>query len=153
MIIVLDDIHFDGFEEIIPNMPEDDSWFNFDQHPCVDEMLKIAGKYFDLSEAIGYEMHKNVTGGDYKLEYHIDKDEQLFSTTGILSLPLCSIVYYPKIEDMQGGDLVFDDLMLKPITNRFVMFSSHLPHGVKDHSGSRLSVGINPWKEKPVAYR
>ena len=153
MIIVLDDIRIAGVEEIVPNMPEDDTWFNLDQHPCIDEMLKIAGKYFDLSESIGYEMHKNVTGDGYKVLYHIDKDEQLFNTTGILSLPLCSIVYYPKIEDMQGGDLVFDDLMLKPITNRFVMFSSHLPHGVKDHSGSRLSIGINPWKEKPVAYR
>ena len=149
MIIVLDDIRIAGIDEIVPNMPQVDTWFDFDQHPCIDEMLKIAGKYFDLSKSIGYEMHKNM----YSLGYHVDKDEQLFNTTGVLSLPLCSIVYYPKIEDMQGGDLVFDDLVLLPVTNRFVMFSSHLPHGVKDHSGTRISIGINPWKEKPVAYR
>jgi hypothetical protein len=149
VIIVLDDIHIAGVDEIIQNMPVVDTWFDFDQHPCIDEMLKLAGKYFDLSEAIGYEMHKNM----YSLDYHIDKDEHLYNTTGILSLPLCSIVYYPKIENMQGGDLVFDDLMLKPIANRFVMFSSHLLHGVKDHSGTRISIGINPWKEKPVMYR
>ena len=153
MIFVLDDIYIAGFEGIIPNLPNHDTWFNFDQHPCVDQMLKIAGKYFDLSECIGYEMHKNVTGGAIKLDYHIDKDEHLFRTKGIISLPLCSIVYYPKIENMQGGHLVFNDCVVKPITNRFVVFSSHLVHGVQDHNGSRLSIGINPWKEKPVIYR
>jgi len=150
MLIVLDNVHIAGVEDIILDMPQCDTWFDFDQHPCIDEMLNLAEKYFDLQEAVGYEMHKNVSKDT---SYHFDKDEHLFKTTGVLSLPLCSIVYYPKIENMQGGDLVFDDLILRPITNRFVMFSSHLQHGAKSFSGTRISIGINPWKKKPVIYR
>ena len=149
MIIVLDDIRVDGVEEIIPNIPQGDTWFDFLQHPCIDELITIASKYFDLNGAIGYEMHKNIIGP----KYHHDKDEKLFHETGKLSFPLCSIVYYPKIENMQGGDLVFDNLMLMPIPNRFVAFSSNLMHGVNDHTGTRISIGINPWLEKPSVYR
>jgi hypothetical protein len=130
-------------------MPQGDTWFDFGQHPCVEQLIKISGKYFDVSAAIGYEMHKNVIGP----KYHYDKDEMLFETTGVLSLPLCSIVYYPKVENMQGGDLVFNDLILLPIPNRLVIFSPDRMHGVNDHTGTRISVGINPWAEKPLAYR
>ena len=149
MILILDDILVPGVEDILPDMPEGDTWFDFGQHLCMDELLKISGKYFDISSAIGYEMHKNVIGP----KYHYDKDEMLFTTSGVYSFPLCSIVYYPKVENMQGGDLVFNDLILLPIPNRLVIFSSNLMHGVNHHTGTRISVGINPWSEKPMAYR
>jgi hypothetical protein len=149
MIVILDDIKFDSIIDLLPGMTQGDGWFEFGQYKCIDQILDIARKYFDLSEAIGYEMHKNLKGP----RYHYDKDEQLYATQKILSFPLCGIVYYPKIENMQGGDLAFDNVMLLPITNRLVIFSPELAHGVNNFSGTRISIGINPWKEKPLAYR
>ena len=149
MIVVLDDVHVSGVDDILAAMPQTDTWFSFNQHSCIDELIDISKRYFDLSQSIGYEMHKNIKGPNY----HYDKDENLYHTTGILSFPLCSIVYYPVIEDMQGGELVFDTFMLKPIPNRLVLFSSNLKHGVNPYIGNRISIGINPWKEKPMKYR
>lgn len=149
MIVILDDIKFDGIINLLPAMSQSDGWFEFGQYECIDQILDIARKYFDLSDAIGYEMHKNLKGP----KYHCDKDELLYSTQKILSFPLCGIVYYPKIENMQGGDLAFDNVVLLPITNRLVIFSPNLSHGVNNFLGTRISIGINPWKEKPLAYR
>ena len=149
MIIVLDDICISGIEDIIPEMSQSDGWFDYNQYKCIDKLIDIARDYFDLEKSIGYEMHKNLMGPTF----HYDKDEMLYQKTKVYSFPLCSMVYYPKIENLIGGDLAFESLMLKPVTNRLVLFSSNLMHGVKKHTGTRVSIGINPWGEKPLAYK
>ena len=34
-----------------------------------------------------------------------DKDEDFLKEKGVLHFPLCSMVYYPVVEDLQGGQL------------------------------------------------
>ena len=151
MIIVLDSVFksIDFISESLPAFPENDTWFEPGTYQFIDKIIDIASKYFDMPGYIGYEMHKNTIS----LGYHHDKDEMLYATTGIFSFPLCSIVYYPHIQNLRGGELRFEDVTIKPITNRLVMFESSLPHLVAEHTGTRISIGINPWKEKPLAYR
>ena len=153
MIIILDNIFpqhvVDLIKNSLINLPITDTWYEKEDNFFIDDIIKISSKYFNLSEMIGYEMHKNITGPGF----HQDKDEVLFSLKRIKSFPLCGIVYYPHIENMIGGELKFADATIKPINNRLVIFSPSLPHMVNSHKGTRISLGINPWKEKPLAYR
>jgi hypothetical protein len=153
MIIIIDDVFNENdinfIRENIPLYPTNDTWFDKGKNNFIDIIIDQCSKYFDLSGMIGYEMHKNIIGPDY----HQDKDELLFLTKGIKSFPLCGIVYYPLIENLSGGELKFENLSVKPINNRLVIFSPSLPHMVNPHKGTRISLGINPWNSKPLAYR
>ena len=153
MIVVIDDL-FDQ-EKInyivndLPNIKESDGWFDKGVISYLDEIATVVNNYFLVENAAGYEMHKNVVS----LGMHYDKDQLLYKRTGRLSYPICGVVYYPKIENMSGGELVFDDASITPKTNRLVIFKGDLYHGVNPHTGTRISLGINPWLLKPLAYR
>jgi hypothetical protein len=112
-------------------------------------LLDIANKYIDISDAIGCEMHLN----HFPPTRHYDKDEVLCSTTGQFIFPLCSIVWYSHI-DMDGGEIFFPDkdVIVKPVTNRMIVFSGNLLHDGNDFKGIRKSVGINPWSKIPMGY-
>lgn len=154
MFVVIDDFFSDDkLNEVvnyIPKLPEGDCWFENNSIEFVEIILKETSKYFDISTSVGYEMHKNVIS----LGMHYDKDEKLFKSTGQLSFPLCGIVFYPKIEYMTGGEFILDkSAAIVPKTNRLVLFKGDLYHGVIPHTGTRVSIGINPWSEKPLSYR
>jgi hypothetical protein len=115
--------------------------------PVFYPLLNNASKVFDVTKMAGVEFwaHSNT-----KTDWHYDKDEELFCTQGAMSYPLFSMVYYANIEKLLGGDLYFDNgIRIPPKTNRQIIFSPGLHHKVANFSGHRLSVLLNPWKEKP----
>jgi len=112
-MFLLDDVIFD--EELrIPKETEAHfpiKWYDLDtqhryQKTCL-ALTKIVSEYYDLSTSIGYEfwIHHNTR----PTEWHIDKDEKAMNEEGVLSCPLCSIVYYPLVEDVTGGRLCLLD--------------------------------------------
>ena len=154
-MLLLDDVIFD--EEVrIPKETEAHfpiKWYDLDtqhryQKTCL-ALTKIVNEHYDLSTSIGYEfwIHHNTR----PTEWHIDKDEKVMNEEGVLSCPLCSIVYYPLVEDVTGGRLCLldenleTDVTIVPKQNRLIVLSSGQRHYVEPFEGKRVSFIINPW--------
>ena len=129
-----------------------EKWYSLDEDHlfrdlCLQMMVK-AHRYVDLTSCIGYEFwtqnNTRPNGG-----WHQDKDEQLKMKTGELSFPLCSLIYYPLVENLEGGQLHVEDDIITPKTNRLVIISAGLWHSVREFTGNRISFLINPWN-KPL---
>ena len=108
-------------------------------------LLEKARTVVDLSSMQGFECwaHQTTRPG-----WHVDKDEGMRE----LQTPLCSIVYYPCIENLTGGRFLTNTETVTPKTNRMIVFSPGIYHGVEEWSGTRFSVSINPWDHRPVSY-
>lgn len=79
---------------------------------------------------------------------HQDKDEELFTTTGELSFPLCSCVLYLNIKDLEGGKLVIGEDTVVPQTGMLVLLAPEVWHEVEAiTSGVRHSINYNFWNE------
>jgi len=161
MLIVLDDVLDEEHRNVVVsyftsspaarNMqwePGEIGKLEKDQSP-IALLLKEAAKYFDLSSMVGseYWAHYGTRPG-----WHVDRDEKLAETTGVISHPICSIVYYGLIDGLVGGKFMTETEVITPKTNRVVMFSPGILHNVEDYSGIRLSVAVNPWATKPMGY-
>ena len=109
-------------------------WFDMDQdHPCKKEcmkLLEIGGKYIDISSAIGYETWIRIN--TRPAGWHCDQDDRLNLTENKTSYPLCSMVYYPYVdEDLKGGKLEFEDgRKFTPKTNRLIVFGPGIRHNL-----------------------
>jgi hypothetical protein len=115
-------------------------------HMCY-EICRRAGKYFDLSGIIGYDYwtHTNTR----PMQWHHDKDETAYLKLGMARYPVCSTVYYLEVEDLVDGKLQFDNgVEVVPKSNRLVVFSKGLYHGVEEFKGVRTSININPWNTR-----
>lgn len=106
-------------------------------------LLNKASKVIDISTRIGFECWAHKTT---KPNWHVDKDEG----TRELKTPLCSIIYYPMIENLTGGKFLTNTETITPRTNRMIVFSPGIYHGVEEWTGVRFSVAINPWSHKPA---
>ena len=106
-------------------------------------MLNVARQYFDLETCVGYEFWTRLNTCVY--DWHRDRDERLFDEQGITSYPLCSIIYYPHIENMKGGQLLLESDVITPKTNRMVVFPSGVLHNVESFTGNRISMMVNAW--------
>ena len=156
MIIILDDIIdlksnfqrdsmrvLDELNE--PNINE--KWYSLDeQHPFdnfCNSMIGVANQFINLDSCVGYEFwtQKNTRPS----KWHQDKDEQLNGNKSILSFPLCSMVYYLIVENLEGGQLHVEDDIITPKTNRLVIFSPGKYHYVQPYTGTRISMLVNPW--------
>ena len=76
-----------------------------------------ASSYYDIQQLKGMEMwtHLNTRPqGDMAGGWHYDKDEHRWATNKILSFPVCSLVYYTKVENLYGGRLLFRDVKITP---------------------------------------
>lgn len=113
-------------------------------------LLKQAARFFDLSDMIGSEYWAHY---GTRPDWHIDKDEKLYQMSGNTECPICSVVYYAEVEDLVGGDFMTETATVKPVTNRMIVFSPGLVHGVQPFTGTRLSVAVNPWAKQPLGYR
>ena len=106
-------------------------------------MINLASQYYNLTSAIGYEfwtrLNTCVEG------WHRDKDEKLFDEKNILSFPLCTIIYYPHVDNMKGGELLLGNDKILPKTNRMVIFDSGISQNVENFTGDRISMMVNPW--------
>ena len=152
MIHVIDDVlsedELKEFEEQVIGLNNIDLLVQFEQIKFVHPLLEVASQYFDLTKCCGYEIWQhNKTEGS--LPWHHDRDEILYAKKKIASHPVCGMVYYPRIENLKGGELVFEnDEKVSPKKNRMVLFDATLKHCVKEYTCRRHSVNINPWNEK-----
>ena len=152
MIHVIDDVLTEDelreFEEQVAVLNNIDKLVQYDHIEFAHPLLKVASQYFDLTDCAGYEIwqHNKIEGS---LPWHHDRDEILYTMKKIVSHPVCGMVYYPRIENLEGGELVFEnEEKVSPKKNRMVLFDATLKHCVKDYTGRRHSVNINPWNEK-----
>lgn len=113
-------------------------------------LLQVTNKYVDLSMMQGAEYWSHF---GTKPEWHIDKDEVLCRRTGEVKTPICSIVYYAKVEALIGGKFLTETEQVTPVQNRMIIFSPNILHGVETYEGYRMSVAINPWTYCPENYR
>mgnify|MGYP006256260619 FL=1 len=162
MVIIMDDVvgnatfQTDCVDLLQQNKNEqysrylNERWYSLDQEHhfqdfCV-KMINIAASFYDFSTCSGYEFwsHYNTRPSDW----HIDQDEQLKNITGQTRFPLCSMVYYAKVENLKGGNLHIEDDIIRPKSNRLVIFSPKLDHFVEPLRGDRISLCINPWSIK-----
>jgi hypothetical protein len=111
-------------------------------------LLTRASQFFDLSDMVGSEYWANY---GTRPDWHIDKDERLYEMSGNTDCPICSIVYYADV-DVVGGDFITETIRVAPVTNRMIIFSAGLMHGVEPYTGTRLSVAVNPWTHKPLGH-
>ena len=125
-------------------------WYALDEEHifkdfCV-QMVNVASNFYDLTSCIGYEFWSQ--NNTRPQNWHIDQDEQLVAKTNQTRFPLCSMVYYVKVNDLKGGKLHIEDDIITPKTNRLVVFSPQLNHCVVPFVGDRISLCVNPWSVK-----
>tara|TARA_Y100000816_G_C25839707_1_gene438888 strand:+ start:55 stop:558 length:504 start_codon:yes stop_codon:yes gene_type:complete len=149
--IVIDDVlDYESVSKIHKSLDEstkDPFFYMMDQNHLYDNfclaMINIASKFYNLSSSVGYEfwtrLNTCVKG------WHRDKDEKLFDEKNMLSFPLCTIIYYPHVDNMKGGELLLGSDKILPKTNRLVIFAAGIPHNVEDFTGNRTSMMVNPW--------
>ena len=162
MITILDDIvgnpTFEGdCIQILENNKKNtnetnfnERWYSLDEEHifkdfCV-QMVNVASNFYDLTSCIGYEFWSQ--NNTRPQNWHIDQDEQLVAKTNQTRFPLCSMVYYVKVNDLKGGKLHIEDDIITPKTNRLVILSPQLNHCVDPFIGDRISFCVNPWSVK-----
>ena len=150
-LIILDDV-FDS-ETIAAigafDYGDGETWYDLGASPVHEKILAICAQHFDLASVVGYEMWRNDTNPGW----HVDKDEKLFIQRKELVYPQCSAVYYVQAEEVSGGEFFTDDVRFFPRTNRLVLFSPGLYHGVAAYTGTRMAVSLNPWTYKVRNWR
>tara|TARA_R100000742_G_C4268266_1_gene86629 strand:+ start:884 stop:1402 length:519 start_codon:yes stop_codon:yes gene_type:complete len=116
-----------------------------DNSEMCNQILRHAGKYFDISKMVGYDYwtHTNTR----PMQWHYDKDEIAYTTKGVTRYPICSTVFYLEVENLSNGKLQFKNgVEVTPRENRLVLFSPGLYHGVEQFKGLRTGINVNPWK-------
>lgn len=111
----------------------------------LSKLLQVVKIHVDLSRMVGCEYWSNL---NTKTGWHKDTDETVLYRDGVEKFPICSCVYYPEINVSLGGDLLFETVRVKPVTNRLVIFAPNMLHTVEDFLGDRLSVAVNFWSYK-----
>lgn len=98
--------------------------------------------------------HKNVLGA------HYDKDEAWYKKTGEIVTPVIGTVYYPGIEEWEGGDLaVYSEgtdkspEIVKAKPNRLIIFQAgqHVHEVLPVTKGTRHAIAINLWETEPYS--
>ena len=113
-------------------------------------ILEEARSVYNLDTMVGIEeWHHNPCFMPLPGE-HYDKNEKLFEEKNHLEFPLCSCVFYMKIEDLEGGHLIVDKRMeVVPESNKLILMSPGIIHSVTEYiSGVRTSLNINPWEKQ-----
>lgn len=110
-------------------------------------ILEEASSFVDLSEIVGFEEWFHNPSLFSLPGKHYDKDEMLYNKTKVLSFPLCSCVFYMKVEDLNGANLEIEgERPIIPTPNTLVIFKPGVLHEVTPYrSGTRTSLNINPW--------
>ena len=97
--------------------------------------------------------HSNILGR------HYDKDESVFEKTGEIVTPLIGTVFYPGIEEFEGGDLaIYSDgvdkspEIVKAKPNRLIIFQAgqHVHEVLPVTKGTRHAIAINLWPAAPA---
>ena len=127
--------------------------FNDSFYPFINKIIDYTKSFCDISEATTIEMWKRdfLEGYLYDYDWHIDYDHYSYDL-GNLVLPIVSIIYYPIITSMTGGELVLcteeKEVTYSPKQNSLVIFGPGIWHKTKGgYSTRRLSYMLNIYKE------
>lgn len=132
-------------------------WFDEPFKEYQKQIFAHTEKRYDLSSMIGFEEWGHIAGMSWLPTIHQDKDEKHKANTGEVILTLCSCIYYHRIRDLKGANLVLygsdneEDIIevITPEENMLVLLDPGIWHGVSEyHSGTRATVNINPWSHK-----
>jgi hypothetical protein len=155
MLVILDDVLNEQQQNEMQGycqFPVPFNWKDFTlqdvksvSHTAVGNLIMNVSKFFDLTNMVGFEYWVNYNADK---GWHYDTDE----SSSELNYPICSIVYYPKIDLISGGHFITEHVSIKPKQNSLLCFSSGIYHCVERFEGQRISLAINPWsyKVKPV---
>ena len=134
MVIILDNVinNIDSVKveilDILKDQNINEDWCTFDKnHKFQDfccKFIDIASNFYDMSSCVGYEFWTQ--NNSRPSEWHYDKDEDFLKEKGVLHFPLCSMVYYPVVEDLQGGQLHLECDIITPRRIDWSFF--HLRH-------------------------
>lgn len=126
------------------------SYDDVKHHPSpITKLLALANRSFDVSSMCGIEMWAH---NGTRPDWHIDKDETLYQTSGNLAYPICSIVYYVEVDELKDGMFMTETINITPVNNRAIIFAPGIMHGVQPYEGTRISLAVNPWSTKPIGY-
>jgi hypothetical protein len=141
---------FFNFQQTIKNLNnlnKDESWYDLDQEHefsmICNDLLNECSKYYDVSSCIGYEFWTQ--NNSRPANWHYDKDETHYQLTNEYRFPICSIVYYPIVNNLIGGKLHIKTDVITPCENRMIIFPPGSFHYVEEFEGNRCSVLVNPW--------
>jgi hypothetical protein len=129
----------------------DPGWIDVDindvqfKHFPLRKILEVAGQYQNLSKTVGCECWSHFNTGP---PWHIDRDDLLFHQTGEIQTPICSIVYYARINNLRGGNFKTRTESITPVHNSMLMFGPGIEHAIDEFNGERISIAINPWDHK-----
>lgn len=121
------------------------------QPKYIDGLIKIASKYMDLEKVAGYEWWTQKNTYTQK-GWHIDYDEGKMGTEDTLVTPMFSMIYYPLVAHIQGGEFTLEDMKIPAKTNRLIILSANEVHTIGPYNidnATRWSFLINPWTYKP----
>ena len=150
--VVIDDVFSDKdlifIQSNIDKQSSRSIWFDLTQEhtwkSLSHKLMKLANNYYDLNNVIGYEFwsqyNTRPAGG-----WHYDRDEILYYEKHIFKFPVCSIVYYPILYDLIGGQIQLEKDVIVPKINRAIIFKPGMFHYVHEFEGTRCSLIINPW--------
>ena len=149
--IVIDDVldaeSVSKIKESIDESTRDPFFYTMNDNHLYDNfclaMINIASEFYDLSSSVGYEFWTRLNR--CVSDWHCDKDEKLYDEQKIVSYPLCTIIYYPHVDNMRGGELLLGSDKILPKTNRLVIFAPGILHNVESFTGDRISMMVNPW--------
>lgn len=116
-----------------------------------DELLALA-------RSLGFEYWTHILTKENNLEWHRDKDEELYAEMMEFYYPTCGAILYGQHDDLVGGlleinngDGTFDTV--DPVPNRLVLFDAGKLHRVTDiEQGTRRAFSCNLWDTKIKAY-
>ncbi|CAN5867751.1 hypothetical protein BH11PSE3_BH11PSE3_08090 [soil metagenome] len=150
-LIILDDVFDDSTVAAIAafDYGDGEQWYEMGSNPVHEQVFAICAMHFDLTAIVGYEMWRN----DGNPGWHVDKDERLFRDRKEQVYPQCSAVYYAQADAVSGGEFFTEDVRYFPRTNRLVLFSPGIYHGVAAYAGTRLGVSFNPWNHRIESWR
>lgn len=124
------------------------NFYSFEEKTENDSFIRdiraTAASFYPTQDLWGYEIWQK----DSSTDIHLDKDETLYERRGILSFPVCSVIFYYEVsDDIEGGELYSpNDWVVFPKQNRLVIFGPAIRHGVSDFTGIRKSVLVNFWE-------
>lgn len=141
--IILDDAFDEQTAKTIADFDygDDERWFGLGANPVHEKIIDLCRPHFDLEHVVGYEMWSNPSNP----AWHVDCDERVRVEEKRYVFPQCSAVYYARVENLNGGVFFTDDARVFAKTNRLIMFSPGLFHGVSVYTGTRIAISIAPW--------
>lgn len=153
-IILVDDLfqekELQSLKNRLGNFQTGERWYDYNSghmfsDVCLD-LIKSASYYYDTSDCVGYEFwtHNNSRPSTW----HYDKDEKHFKKYNEYKFPICSIVFYLRVENLNGGRLWLKNTKIKPKENRLIIFPPGYYHYVEEFTGIRHSILVNPWDYK-----